>query len=110
MNPEASGAEDRIWTVPNALSLARLLGVPVFLWLVLGPERRRLGARRADAGRLHRLARRQARPRAGTRPAGSAACSTRWPTGSTSWPPCSALAVRDIVPLVAGAGPARCAT
>ncbi|MDP9844204.1 CDP-alcohol phosphatidyltransferase family protein [Streptosporangium lutulentum] len=38
MNPEASGAEDRIWTVPNALSLARLLGVPVFLWLVLGPQ------------------------------------------------------------------------
>ncbi|MEU4540533.1 CDP-alcohol phosphatidyltransferase family protein [Streptosporangium sp. NPDC023825] len=38
MNPEASGAEDRIWTVPNALSLARLLGVPVFLWLVLGPK------------------------------------------------------------------------
>ncbi|MCG5213718.1 CDP-alcohol phosphatidyltransferase family protein [Streptosporangium sp. KLBMP 9127] len=31
-------AEDRIWTVPNALSLARLLGVPVFLWLVLGPK------------------------------------------------------------------------
>src|SRR5262249_14065844 len=26
---------DRIWTVPNALSLARLLGVPVFFWLVL---------------------------------------------------------------------------
>ncbi|GAA3845789.1 CDP-alcohol phosphatidyltransferase family protein [Sphaerisporangium flaviroseum] len=31
-------AEDRIWTVPNALSLLRLLGVPVFLWLVLGPK------------------------------------------------------------------------
>lgn len=30
--------ELRVWTVPNALSLARLLGVPVFLWLVLGPE------------------------------------------------------------------------
>jgi cardiolipin synthase len=30
--------EDRILTVPNALSLARLLGVPVFLWLVLGPR------------------------------------------------------------------------
>ncbi|RFU40441.1 CDP-alcohol phosphatidyltransferase family protein [Actinomadura logoneensis] len=25
----------RIWTVPNLLSFARLLGVPVFLWLVL---------------------------------------------------------------------------
>jgi cardiolipin synthase (CMP-forming) len=25
-------------TVPNALSLLRLLGVPLFLWLILGPE------------------------------------------------------------------------
>ncbi|WP_235608362.1 CDP-alcohol phosphatidyltransferase family protein, partial [Frankia casuarinae] len=31
-------ASDRIWTVPNALSALRLLGVPVFLWLVLGPK------------------------------------------------------------------------
>jgi cardiolipin synthase len=29
---------DRIWTVPNALSALRLLGVPVFLYLVLGPH------------------------------------------------------------------------
>jgi cardiolipin synthase (CMP-forming) len=29
---------DRVLTVPNALSFVRLLGVPVFLWLVLGPE------------------------------------------------------------------------
>jgi cardiolipin synthase len=28
----------RIWTVPNLLSMARLAGVPVFLWLVLGPR------------------------------------------------------------------------
>jgi cardiolipin synthase len=28
----------RVWTVPNLLSVARLAGVPVFLWLVLGPE------------------------------------------------------------------------
>ncbi|MEV4005242.1 CDP-alcohol phosphatidyltransferase family protein [Actinomadura sp. NPDC049753] len=27
--------QDRIFTVPNILSLARLLGVPLFLWLVL---------------------------------------------------------------------------
>jgi cardiolipin synthase len=27
---------DRILTIPNAISVARLLGVPVFLWLVLG--------------------------------------------------------------------------
>jgi cardiolipin synthase (CMP-forming) len=29
---------DRIVTWPNALSTARLAGVPVFLWLVLGPR------------------------------------------------------------------------
>jgi cardiolipin synthase len=29
---------DRVLTVPNALSALRLLGVPVFLWLVLGPH------------------------------------------------------------------------
>lgn len=29
---------DRILTIPNALSAARLAGVPVFLWLVLGPR------------------------------------------------------------------------
>jgi cardiolipin synthase len=29
---------DRIVTWPNALSALRLLGVPVFLWLVLGPR------------------------------------------------------------------------
>jgi cardiolipin synthase (CMP-forming) len=28
----------RVWTVPNLLSVARLAGVPVFLWLVLVPE------------------------------------------------------------------------
>jgi len=30
-----SQAPDRIWTIPNALSLLRLLGVPLFLWLVI---------------------------------------------------------------------------
>jgi cardiolipin synthase len=29
---------DRVWTVPNVLSMLRLLGVPLFLWLLLGPE------------------------------------------------------------------------
>ena len=29
----------RVWTVPNALSMLRLAGVPLFLYLVLGPER-----------------------------------------------------------------------
>lgn len=31
-------ADQGIWTIPNALSLLRLLGVPLFLWLALGPE------------------------------------------------------------------------
>ncbi len=29
---------DRVWTLPNALSVLRLLGVPLFLYLLLGPE------------------------------------------------------------------------
>jgi cardiolipin synthase (CMP-forming) len=29
---------NRILTVPNLLSFVRLLGVPIFLWLVLGPK------------------------------------------------------------------------
>lgn len=28
----------RVWTLPNVLSMARLVGVPLFLWLVLWPE------------------------------------------------------------------------
>ena len=35
---EAPPRSTRVWTVPNTLSMARLAGVPVFLWLVLGPE------------------------------------------------------------------------
>jgi cardiolipin synthase (CMP-forming) len=30
--------DKRVWTVPNLISMARLAGVPVFLYLVLGPE------------------------------------------------------------------------
>ena len=30
--------DDRILTIPNAISFVRLLFVPLFLWLVLGPE------------------------------------------------------------------------
>jgi cardiolipin synthase (CMP-forming) len=29
---------DKILTIPNGISVARLAGVPVFLWLVLGPH------------------------------------------------------------------------
>ena len=33
----SSAPTDRIWTIPNALSVLRLLGVPLFLWLILQP-------------------------------------------------------------------------
>jgi cardiolipin synthase (CMP-forming) len=33
-----SPATDRILTIPNALSVLRLFGVPLFLWLLLGPH------------------------------------------------------------------------
>ena len=40
--PEVPGDRDalgdRVLTLPNLLSLLRLLGVPLFLWLLLGPE------------------------------------------------------------------------
>ncbi|CAN5519222.1 CDP-alcohol phosphatidyltransferase family protein [soil metagenome] len=36
--PSTEKSVPLVWTLPNALSFLRLLGVPVFLWLVLGPE------------------------------------------------------------------------
>jgi CDP-diacylglycerol--glycerol-3-phosphate 3-phosphatidyltransferase len=36
--PNDAQVSNRVLTLPNALSLFRLLGVPVFLWLILGPE------------------------------------------------------------------------
>lgn len=36
--PTAMFSTAGVWTVPNVLSVLRLLGVPVFLWLVLGPK------------------------------------------------------------------------
>lgn len=40
----AGGTEtsSRIWTVPNVLSFLRLLLLPIFLWLLLGPEEEEL--------------------------------------------------------------------
>jgi cardiolipin synthase (CMP-forming) len=35
---DPAGSRDRILTIPNGISVARLAGVPVFLWLVLGPR------------------------------------------------------------------------
>jgi cardiolipin synthase (CMP-forming) len=34
----ADRATDRVMTIPNVLSVLRLLGVPLFLWLLLGPH------------------------------------------------------------------------
>ncbi len=36
--PGQAAAADAVWTIPNALSVLRLLGVPLFLWLLLGPH------------------------------------------------------------------------
>ncbi len=33
-----AGQSTRVLTIPNALSILRLAGVPLFLWLVLGPK------------------------------------------------------------------------
>ena len=38
MSQAQSAATDRIWTIPNLLSILRLAGVPLFLWLLLGPQ------------------------------------------------------------------------
>ncbi|WOC13954.1 Putative cardiolipin synthase [Gordonia sp. MP11Mi] len=35
---QRGGRSDAIWTVPNALSIARLLLIPVFIWLLLVEE------------------------------------------------------------------------
>lgn len=35
---ETEAQTDRVFTIPNVLSIARLLGVPLFLWLILWPE------------------------------------------------------------------------
>ena len=36
--PSRDELGDAVWTIPNALSALRLLGVPLFLWLLLGPQ------------------------------------------------------------------------
>ena len=37
-NPTKLNVANSNWTIPNALSGLRLLGVPVFFWLIVGPE------------------------------------------------------------------------
>ena len=41
---EAAVQADRIWTVPNALSVVRLLTIPLFAWLALVPQEDALAA------------------------------------------------------------------
>lgn len=38
-NPMQLGTTNSNWTIPNALSALRLIGVPFFFWLIVGPER-----------------------------------------------------------------------
>ena len=38
MSEQPSYDTDRVWTLPNVLSFARLAGVPLFVWLVLSPR------------------------------------------------------------------------
>jgi cardiolipin synthase len=35
---DSPAVSDAVWTIPNLLSGLRVLGVPLFLWLVLGPH------------------------------------------------------------------------
>lgn len=35
---EPAVLSERVWTIPNILSMLRLAGVPLFLWLLLGPQ------------------------------------------------------------------------
>jgi cardiolipin synthase len=37
-NPKQLGATSSNWTIPNALSALRLIGVPVFFWLIVVPQ------------------------------------------------------------------------
>ena len=78
---------DRVLTIPNILSMARLVGVPLFLWLILRPE---FGGPKSDGWALLVLALSgsvttwtASSPGAGTRSAASAGSSTRPRTGST---------------------------
>lgn len=81
---------DRVLTIPNILSMARLVGVPVFLWLILRPE---FGGPKSDSWALlvlmfsgvsdyldGKLARRW------NQISSLGGSSTRPPTGSTFFP------------------------
>jgi cardiolipin synthase len=38
LSETSQAGTSQVWTIPNALSVLRLLGVPLFLWLLLGPH------------------------------------------------------------------------
>lgn len=38
VSPQPTYDTDRVWTVSNILSMVRLLGAPLMLWLILGPQ------------------------------------------------------------------------
>ena len=38
-DPSLQKVHRRVWTVANAISFARLAGLPLFVWLMLGPRR-----------------------------------------------------------------------
>jgi cardiolipin synthase len=42
--PEDDSGEDRVLTIPNLITLARLLCLPLYLWLLLGAENRAAAA------------------------------------------------------------------
>ena len=44
----------QVLTIPNIISIIRLAGVPLFLWLILGARGRRVGAGRPVRVGLHR--------------------------------------------------------
>ena len=76
---------DRFWTVPNVLSVIRLIGVPIFLWLALGPRADGWAvAVLAVAGLTDWL---DGRIAAGTKCPALGRCSIRLPTVSTSLQP-----------------------
>ncbi len=54
--------EDRIFTVPNVITLVRLACLPVFLWLLFGQDDRAAAAWLLGGARRHRLGRRLHRP------------------------------------------------
>ena len=87
---------DRVLTVPNALSAARLVGVPVFLWAILTEHDGLALVLLSSPGSPTTSTARS--PGGTTWCRGWGSCSTRSPTGSTSLATLLGLAWRDIIP------------